>query len=268
MTLTRSGPVTVGVDGSGDALEAVEFAARAAVSHDRRLRIVHAYIWPLMRTPIGVAGMREQAEQWLRDADAAAKAAAPDVMSDTELVTGAPGAVMLGESRACALLVVASRGLGGFGGLLLGSVGSQLAAHAEAPVVVVRAGGITDGPVVVGIDGSAHAEAAVSYAFDMAAATSVDLLAVSADDGDVGNYQRHLLAESTGSYAKRYPDVRVETRYLQGKAAKALVECSAGASLLVVGSRGRGGFKGMVLGSVSQAAVHHALCPVMVVRAE
>ncbi|GLZ77740.1 universal stress protein [Actinorhabdospora filicis] len=267
MTLTRSGPVTVGIDGSGDALEAVEFAARAAVSHDRRLRIVHAYIWPLMRTPVGVSGMRDQAEQWLRDAAAHATASAPGVTSDTEIVTGSAGAVLVAESRACALLVLGSRGLGGFGGLLLGSVGTQLASHAEAPVVIVRSGGTPGGPVVVGVDGSEPAEEAVGLAFDMAAASGVGVLAVHADDGDVSNYDRHLLAESLGGYAGRYPDVPVEARHASGRAAQALVECSAGASLLVVGSRGRGGFKGLLLGSVSQAAVTHASCPVMVVRA-
>lgn len=266
MTLTRSGPVTVGIDGSGDALEAVEFAARAAVSHDRRLRIVHAYIWPLMRTPVGVSGMREQAETWLRDASAHAEAAAPGVMSDTELVTGAAGAVLLAESRACALLVLGSRGLGGFGGLLLGSVGTQLASYSEAPVVIVRSGGTASGPVVVGVDGSEPAEAAAGLAFEMAAAAGVGVLAVHVDEGAVGGYDRHRLAESLGGYAGRHPDVPVETRHAPGRPAQALVECSEGASLLVVGSRGRGGFKGLLLGSVSQAVVTHASCPVMVVR--
>lgn len=266
MSLSRRGPVIVGVDGSECSLIAVDFAAREAAWHERELRLVHAFIWPMMRVPAGTAGLREQAEGWLRDAAESALAAAPGVIVATDLITGAPGAVLLDAGRTAGLLVVGSRGLGGFGGLLLGSVGAQAAAYAPCPVVIVREAPTPEGPVVVGVDGSAASEAAVGFAFAEASVRKAPLVAVHGADGEVSDYERHLLAESLGGFSVRFPEVALDIRYVDGKPATALLKASEGASLLAVGSRGRGGFKRLLLGSVGQAAVQHASCPVAVVR--
>lgn len=256
----------VGVDGSEHSLIAVDFAAREAGWHERELRIVHAFIWPIMRVPTGTAGLRQQAEGWLRDAAERGMSTAPGVIVTTGLITGAAGAVLLDAASTAGLLVVGSRGLGGFGRLLLGSVGAQAASYAPCPVVIVREAPAPDGPVVVGVDGSAASEAAVGFAFAEAAVRKAPLVAVHGVDGEVGDYERHLLAESLGGFASRFPEVALDIRYSEQRAPDALLEASKGASLLAVGSRGRGGFKGLLLGSVSQAAVQYAACPVAVIR--
>ncbi|MEV0648009.1 universal stress protein [Phytomonospora sp. NPDC050363] len=268
MSLSRGGPVVVGVDGSECSQLAVDFAAREAAWHERELRIVHAFIWPLMRVPTGTAGLREQAEKWLSEAAGSAASTAPGVIVTTAVVTGAAGAVLLDAARTAGMLVVGSRGLGGFGRLLLGSVGSQAASYAPCPVVIVRDAPSPDGPVFVGVDGSAPSEAAVGFAFAEAEVRKAPLVAVHGFGGEVSDYERHLLAESLGGFAGRYPEVSLDIRFVDGEPAKALLAASEEASLLVVGSRGRGGFKGLLLGSVSQAAVQHAACPVAVLRPE
>ena len=277
MGFNHKGPVLAGVDGSAYALDAVDYAARLAARHGRALRLVHAFVWPMLGVatgpPQGVApdepggaGLKGQAEAWLDEAAARAAAAAPDVTVTTEITPGAPGAVLLAASAEAGALVVGSRGLGGFGALLLGSVSTQLASYARCPVVVVREAQAPEGPVVVGVDGSAPAEAAVGFAFAEAAARGASVVAVHGGDEKDGGYTRHLLAEALGGWAARYAEVDYTTRFVAEKPAKALVAASEEAGLLVVGSRGRGGFKGLLLGSVSQAAVQYARCPVAVVR--
>ena len=154
-----------------------------------------------------------------------------------------------------------------------------MATHAECPVVVVREPGpaASDMPVVLGVDGSS-VEAAVAFAFDAAARRQVPLVAVHAwrdlmiDPGleaaldlDAADEQE-ILAERLAGWAEKYPEVPVQGRVVRARAARALVEASAHAQLVVVGSRGRGGLAGTLLGSVSRAVLLHAHCPVAVVR--
>ncbi|GAA2394135.1 hypothetical protein GCM10010170_107780 [Dactylosporangium salmoneum] len=162
--------------------------------------------------------------------------------------------------------MVGHRGRGGFTGMLLGSVGVALAAHATCPTVVVRRGsegGTAAGRVVVGVDGSHEGELALEFAFDHASAYGAGLTALHVYDRPAEN---HSLAEVVGRWTEKYPDVNARYHGVLGRAAEALVDHSQGALLLAVGSRGRGGFTGMLLGSVSQAAIRHATCPVAVVK--
>ncbi|WP_412538755.1 universal stress protein [Longispora sp. K20-0274] len=286
--------VVVGVDGSELALAAVDWAADAAALRGRPLRIVHASIWPQMRLPDGpvhaseiLAGLRAQPEEFVAAAVARARAGHPDLSVTTEIIEGAPGPVLLRESRTAAMVVLGHRGLGGFTGLLVGSVGVQLAAHAACPVVVVRPHTLPPGPaagtVVVGVDGSEESNAAVEFAFTEASLNGVGLTAVhayrfpqSTEPGDMlplvydadilAEEELRMFTESLSGWQERFPDVKVHHHQVRARAGKALVEASPGAHLLVVGSRGRGGFTGLLLGSVSQAALHHADCPVAVVR--
>jgi nucleotide-binding universal stress UspA family protein len=229
----------------------------------------------------------------LRDAvlghlDTAARAAAR-VAGDLEIerveVTGFPEAVLEAESRWAELVVVGNRGLGGFTGLLIGSVAVALAAHAECPVVVVRGAEPDQAaplpePVVVGVDGSPQSEAALAFAFAAADLRRVPLVAVHAwwdllvdptmaplVDWDAAEADEHeVLAERLAGWTQTYPDVPVRRLVVRDRPARALVEESGRAQLVVAGSRGRGGLRGMLLGSVSQALLHHAHCPVAVVR--
>jgi nucleotide-binding universal stress UspA family protein len=170
--------------------------------------------------------------------------------------------------------------------LLIGSVAVDLAAHASCPVVVVR-GPEPDytaprpEPVVVGVDGSPTSEAAVAFAFEAAALQNVPLVAVHVwhdllvdptmapllDWDVVESDEREVLAERLAGWTAKYPDVPVRRLVACDRPGRALVDESGRAQLVVVGSRGRGGFRGMLLGSVSQALLHHAHCPVAVVRA-
>ena len=291
-----TGPVLVGVDGSRSALDAVAEAARVAAARRRALRVVHAYVWPLLGVALdpvaGIAaagaidadegGLRQEADQFLAEAVAHARQAQPGVQVTGQVVTGPAAPVLLEVARGACLVVLGDRGLGGFSGLLVGSIAIQLAAHAPCPVLVVRGGTHPGGPVVVGVDTAGHADLALGVAVEEAALRGVPLVALSAwrrhlpgraaaatDEGGgsaVARAQEARLVEALAPWRERYPQVTVETVTVPARPAAALVEASERAQLLVVGARGRGGFTGLLLGSVSQAVVHHAACPVLVVR--
>ncbi|MFE7131063.1 universal stress protein [Streptomyces sp. NPDC057638] len=289
-----NGPVVVGVDGSPSSLAAVDTAAGEARLRGVGLRVVHAFIWPLMRgVPLGPAtagpqdgGLRPIAERTLAEAVTRAHAAEPAIEVTGDLVTGEPLTILEAESRRASLVVVGSRGMGGFVGLLVGSTAVHLAAHGRCPVLVVRGAADPAGPVVVAVDGSRRGTAAVEFAFAEASSRGAELVALHAwsgwtergddDPGHPANLvdsenrvsatEERLLAEALAGHRARYPDVKVVPRLVHASPRQALIEASSSARLLVVGARGRGGFTGLLLGSVSQAMVHHAGCPVAVVR--
>ncbi|RKN27276.1 universal stress protein [Micromonospora musae] len=290
MTISAGAPVVVGVDGSTVGLDAVRVAAREAAQRRRPLRVVHAFIWPLMGVsgrpapggPVG-GGLRHQAERYVVEAVAEAGKVAPEVPVTGAVVDGEAATVMLAASRQAALVVLGHRGLGGFAGLLIGSVTVQVASRALCPVLVVRGEPRADGPVVVGVDGSELSRAAVGFAFEEAAYRDVPLVAVHAwryptplGSGDFvpltydvdayGDEVGRVLAESVAGYAERYPQVAVRYRPVRGTAAHALTQVSKSAQLMVVGAHGRGALGGLVLGSVSHAVLHHAHAPLAVIR--
>jgi nucleotide-binding universal stress UspA family protein len=191
--------------------------------------------------------------------------------------------VLLAEARDAVLLVLGNRGLGGFAGLLLGSAAVQVSAHADCPVLVVRGEPRADGPVVVGVDGSELSDLAVGFAVEEAARRGTALVAVHAwlhpvplGPGDVlplvydldalAAEEERVLAEAVAGYAERYPEVPIRQQLVRGNPSRVLVDASAEAQLVVVGARGRGGLAGMLLGSVSHAVLHHARCPLAIVR--
>ena len=287
-------PIVVGVDGSTSAQDALDWAAAEASAMHRPLRIVHGFIWPLMRVPLGPSsigppdgGLRAVAERVLADAETRAQSVAPDVKVTSELVVGAATPALLGQAHDAELLVVGSRGLGGFTGLLVGSVGVAVAAHAPCPVVVVHPrpdDHLTPaaGRIVVGTDGSELSASAIRFAFQAAARRKVGLTAVHAWTPRFSAYpalvipldrieavERHTLLETLESARRTFPEVDVEVKLVHDKhnhPGRTLIEESAGAELVVVGSRGHGGFAGLLLGSVSQSVLEHANCPVAVVR--
>ncbi|WP_367325725.1 universal stress protein [Streptomyces sp. HUAS ZL42] len=288
-----SGLVVVGVDGSASGLAAAEEAAREARLRGAGLRVVHAFIWPAMHVPLGSSslgppegGIRNMVDHLLAEAVERARAAAPGVDVSHVVVTGEPLTVLEAQSRSAELVVVGSRGLGGFVGLMVGSTAVHLAAHGRCPVLVVREQPGADGPIVLGVDGSASGERAVDFAFAEAALRNVPLLALHAwttwnapmpapqdasmpfanPPGALAGEEERLLYEALAGRRERYPGVAVEHRTVHGRTREALIEASRSAQLVVVGARGRGGFRGLLLGSVSQAVLHHAHCPVAVVR--
>lgn len=283
--------ILVGVDGSDAATGAVRWAARAAAAEGLDLKVVGAYdastsdYAPGLIIPQDVVdAIRQDASDAVHAAADAAKEAAPGVTVATSIVDGDAARVLLELGKDAAMIVVGTRRLGSVKGLFLGSVSTSVAAHAHGRVTVVAAEGNPDGPVVVGVDGSPVSDAAVAEAFRQASMRNVPLRAVHTwtplDADALHGYgigadevarmtqdAVEVLAERLAGYAQDYPDVTIERSVLPEEPAKALLdEAGADASLLVVGSRGRGGFRGLLLGSTSQKVMHHADCPVMVVR--
>ncbi|SCL53672.1 Nucleotide-binding universal stress protein, UspA family [Micromonospora chersina] len=282
-------PVVVGVDGSSTSLTAAEHAARAAVARSRPLHLVHGYLHPLgYGVPLnpydlGVPGPTEESRKMLEQVAADVVGRHPTLRVEVRQVAGGPGATLVEESRRAELVVVGSRGVGGFAGLLLGSVSNQVAQHAHCPVLVVRPAEQpipVRGPVLVGVDGSEVAGHAVRLAADEAVRRDADLVLVHVRTPERGAVAPDAAAEATaagqaesaellaGAAARiraDHPVLSVVERPVVGASPEqALIEASGEAALVVVGSRGRGGFAGLLLGSVSQALVQHAHCPVLV----
>ncbi|HEX9337923.1 MAG TPA: universal stress protein, partial [Pseudonocardiaceae bacterium] len=208
----------------------------------------------------------------------------PDLAVHTEAIIADPVATLIAESRTAHLLVLGSRGLGGFTGILVGSTAIALVAQGRCPVAVIRGATPADGPVVVGVDGSPASEAAVALAFEEASLRGVDLVAVhtwieyssdnayayarqfAVDWNAIETRERETLAERLAGWQEKFPDVAVRRIVTRDRPVSALLEHGADAQLLVVGSRGHGGFTGMLLGSTSQALIYHATCPLLVAR--
>ncbi|CAM2777738.1 universal stress protein [Prescottella defluvii] len=285
--------VVVGVDGSTSAEAAVTWAARMCAARNLSLRIIHAldfspytYGAPYLDVA-GIYGwMEDQGKEILGRAAAVAREVSADLDISTEVSTmgGARWLVSLSEdSRA---LVLGASGSGAAGGI--GSTAVNAASHGVCPVVVVheRDGKVPDeGPVVVGIDGSPTSERAIGVAFEEAAQRGVPLVAIHAwsdtphgtlagghrgirDPRAFEDTEREVLSERLAGWSDRYPDVDVQRElYIDGPRTH-LLAWSQKAQLVVVGSRGRGGFRGLLLGSTSNELVQKAQCPVMVVRPE
>ncbi|SBT40198.1 Nucleotide-binding universal stress protein, UspA family [Micromonospora narathiwatensis] len=290
MTDRAGAPVVVGVDGSPSALDAVRVAAREAAGRHRPLRVVNAFLWPLLGTPLGPIAvtlpdseLRQGAEKLVAEAVDEARKIDSELQVTGEVVDGGPVALLMRESEDAALLVIGHRGLGGFKELLVGSAAVQLSARADCPVLVVRGEPRADGPVVVGVDGSPISDEAIGFAFAEAAQRGADLVAVHAwlypspvgpgdivplvyDPEKLRAEEERVLAEAVAGWAERYPEVRVRRKLVEATAARALVEESAEAQLTVVGAHGRSTLGGMLLGSVSHAVLHHSRSPLAIVR--
>lgn len=283
--------VVVGIDGSAPALEAVRWAAREAQRRGVGLRLINVFEWAYgdddgdQRGGTYRDASIRNARQRVGTAAMAASQVAPDVEITHDVRTGFPTEVLVAESREAQMVVVGNRGMGGFTELLTGSVAIALAAHAVCPVVVVRnerPGKPTplEGPVVVGVAGSPTSEAAIAFAYEAADARRAPLVAVHTwqdlyvepmtapllDWEMFETVEHSLLAECLAGWGEKFPNVAVRRVVTRDRAAHTLIEESAAAQLVVVGSRGRGTVTGLVLGSVSHALLHHARCPVAVVR--
>ncbi|MBT3155101.1 universal stress protein [Streptomyces sp. CHD11] len=287
-----SQPVVAAVDGSQDSLRALEWALDAARRREALLRIVHVRQYPhWTKSDVLAVGTPEQ------DGDpvlgpARSRLATESVLPAVEYVVleGAPGVLLPEVGETAGLLVLGSRGRGGFASLLLGSNSLAAARDAECPVVVVprpaqddRAAGA--GPLVVGVNADSPDDATLAFAFAEAALRGARLRVVAAYpwplhtwmlpgempppdiDQDAVEHETRILAEGfLAAHRERHAGVAAEVEVLPGDAAGHLVEASREAELVVVGRhRRRLLAPARMMGSVTQAVLLHAECPVVVV---
>jgi nucleotide-binding universal stress UspA family protein len=286
-------PIVVGYDGSQSARTALGWALDEGARTNAPVHLVYVAEWPVGMAPLAPGPLgspdappRREAQELVDATAADERTARPGVVITTAVFDGPPVPVLLEQSRRARLVVLGNRGRGGFAGLLLGSVSVEVSAHAHCPVVVVRGPerpAEPGAPVVVGLDGSPQSRLALGFAFEAAAARKVGVEAISswlpprppwpadvrplgADAEELEAAERHAMAETVRAEQDKHPGVEARVRVVMSPPAHTLVEASRVAQLVVVGSRGRGGFTGLLLGSVSQQVLHHAECPVAVVR--
>ena len=279
MAGTADGIIT-GYDGSPGSERAMSWAAREARSRGTVLTVCVAWAPSFPVLPGEAAAVADLArrggERIMADGLRHAQGILGSGGVQALLVEGPPAAVLCERSTGADLVAMGSRGCGGVAGLLLGSVSSQVAAHAHGRVVVVRGhwrhvGGYAPGPVVVGADGSAASSAAVDFAFEEAALRGAALLIVCAladAPAELGGAQarRDAFEDAIARWQKEHSDVTVLRQVAVGGARDALLTAAHDAQMLIVGARGRGGVPGMALGSVSRAVLDHAPCPIGVVH--
>jgi nucleotide-binding universal stress UspA family protein len=282
--------ICVGVDGSLASQSALRWAAAEAAAHDAELTVVHAYDWRVVGNRVPVPGgiaeqAKSDAESIVATAIEQALAVAPGLTVKGEAVHNTASDMLVKASALYDLTVLGSRGHGGFASLLLGSASQHVATHAVGTVAVVRGRpDVATGPVVVGVDGSPASAHAAQLAFEEAIARGAEVLAVRVyiprsaglgvdfavpvEDTEQRREEelRHL-AEDVAAWQEKYPDVSVRTVALDGHTAEVLIGLSSSAQLVVVGTRGHGGFAGLLLGSVGLQLLHHAECPVLIARA-
>ena len=280
-------PVVVGVDGSSASLAAVDFAVDEATLRKSSLLIAYGHLrhpsltlWRSRTEPYVTRGIRRLLEAVAGRAQA--RDSSLDV--DIDLLLKEPGAALAERSRDACLMVV---GHSGRAGAALGSVAARVASHAGCPVIVHRPfTGARRGPgaVTVGVDGSELSAGAVAFALEEAAFRGADLNAVLVwahspgadpagphpvryDYSEARAEAERMLAEQLTGVAAVYPDVRVAREVVHSlDTTRTLLDRSGHAQLIVVGSRGRDGVAGLLLGSVSHALINRAACPVAVVR--
>jgi nucleotide-binding universal stress UspA family protein len=260
--------VVAGVDGSPSSVAAAQYAADWAARCGHELHLVHG------------SGHDHPDEDTVTHVAANITARHPDLTVVCRAMAGGGPAALVEESRSAALTVVGCRGAGTIPPTTLGSAATIVATHAHGPVLVARPPAALpdpDCPVLAGVDGSDHSVAALDFAFDIAARTGASVVALhvwwtgplsSVADGKQAPAEAgRALSDALEPWRQKYPDVRLsETLVRSADPAEELIGGSANAGLVVVGTRGHGGFAGLLLGSVSLSVAQHAHCPVAIVR--
>ncbi|NLU70345.1 universal stress protein [Streptomyces sp. HNM0574] len=288
----NGGRVLMAADGSE-----ADAATAALAAHEARLRswalhVVHVLPWPIaasIRTtlPPPSSALHQHAEQIVTDAAHHATTAQPEVPLSREVIVGQPFTDLTAQAHQADLTVLGSSGRGALGSAVE-SVAVYLSANTTCPILVQRGRHQPDGPVLLATDGSPDSHAATDFAFTEAALRNAPLLALhiaaprpgpapagmnamdtllfedppDPDDTDA----QHATEQALAAHRERHPHLDVTVRTQRGRVRPELIDASNHAQLLVLGARGRGGFAGLLLGSVSQALLQHAHCPLTVIR--
>jgi nucleotide-binding universal stress UspA family protein len=289
-------PVVVGVDGSEESLQAVEWAALEAKRHSSPLRIVsaptsvsrvHAY----NASPAAIANaLRGISARALEAAITRCEEVAPGLPVATALLSGPPALAVAESGSGASVLVVGARGAGGFAALVLGSVSRYVASRAACPVVVVREETMAvHREIAVGIRDPRETTGALAFAFEEAALRRAELVAVHAwfwfpsalhlpetgeaaelrptDPGRISAEAASSLDIALEGWRDKYPGVRVRQDIIHGHPARVLASYSARADLVVLGRHAHPGGAGPGIGSIQHAVLDHAHGPVAVVPA-
>lgn len=282
--------IVVGIDGSEASSDALRYAHGEAVSSGAELVAVTVWEVPVMAAAYITTDEVDGAmDPWMEGfiaevlgEDGAAVKRAP--------ASGSAAAALLEEAEDADTLIVGTRGHGGLAGVIMGSVSHQLANHTPCPLTVVPASngaaGAADGPIVVGVDGSSNAQTALRWAAERAARTGLGLRVVMAWRGEAAGW---LAGTEVQTSWPSFEDLEQQAREMlgevideaglpeglepelvlgEGAPASVLREAADGGSMLVLGSRGRGGFMGLLLGSVTSHTLNHIFCPTTVVPAQ
>ena len=288
--ITRFG-ILVGIDGSPESDAAIRWGTAEAVMRNVPLTLMHVVApiivtWPVIPISVGMTEWQEEHARHVLDRgrDTVTKAAGesrpPAVRTEVRYADVA--SELIDASRDAFMTVLGSRGMGVLGRIVLGSVSSSLLHHAHGPVAIIHAERTPAyghaSPVVLGIDGSPASEEATAFALDEASRRGVNLVALQAwadtanatllgiDWARFEQEGHEVLAERLAGWQEKYPDVEVRHRLVVDEPARRLIDESHDAQLVVVGSHGRGGFAGMLLGSVSSKVVQESKVPTIVVR--
>lgn len=277
--------IVVGVDGSEQSWEALRWAARAADAAERPLHLLHAE--GALMSPYQMTVTDDPIDNICDEALGVVAHHHPNLAVSWSQPSESPVPALVDASAVASEIVLGSRGTGAVRGAVLGSVTTQVSTAAHCPVVVVRhplPDRQQSGPIVVGVDGRPDGVAALDFAFAEAERRGLPLVAVLCwqldrvdfasgvpmPGGDMKSTHRHhrdRLESALADVVTRHPEVRVTGDVVCAPTTSALVERSATASLLVVGTRGHHEMAGLVLGSVSQGVMRRSVCPVAVVPA-
>jgi nucleotide-binding universal stress UspA family protein len=284
--MTYENAVVAAIDDQDPDMLLLGWAAAEAAFRGTRLVICHVCEWRLgdqVPRPMdegGNAELRLEPERAVVAALDAVRTAYPDLEVIGAIGTGSPQRGLLAVAEEAAMITVGARGIGGFAGLLMGSVSGQVAEHASCPVAVIRSVAGSAADIVVGVDGSPQSARALEVGLAQARRTGGTLIALHAyryppvaaayapnpgyDDASLRELGKRTLADALDDIEARNPDVKIERRVEHGPAARVLLAAADDAAALVVGARGLGGFTGLIVGSVSQQVLRHAHCPVLV----
>jgi nucleotide-binding universal stress UspA family protein len=280
--MDESKTIVVGYDGSEEAEQAIRWAAEQAALRGCPLHVVHCSLWPLLTEDLGPvpgvadSGLEHAGQAILDEGLAHAKAAAPGLDVRSTLVYGWPAVYLPKLSASEEMLVLGSRGIGGFMGLLVGSVSLEMAATAACPVAVIRSNVHRDGPVVVAIDNSGS-PAALEDACTVAGVSKADLTIVHVqhapagyrmlrDPADAHPAAQALLDSAVSKARTMAPESTVQGQLLTDTSVpRAILKAAQTARITVVGTKGHGLIKG-TFGSTAHAVLHHAKGPVLVSR--